>query len=414
MTNPSAPIRENCAGARRPVRFRVEAGAEAGALRVDGAAHGAPGGAAAADAPRGGAPGGAARAGVLLTPHGAVETPAFMPVGTLAAVKTLAPDELRALGAGLILANTYHLYLRPGEDLVREAGGLHRFMNWDGAILTDSGGFQVFSLAGLRRLGPDGVTFRSHLDGSEHCLTPERVVAIQEALGADILMPLDVCPPYPAPRGDVEEAVRLTAAWLERSVRAKTRHDQALFGIVQGGAHPDLRRRSAEAAVALDLPGYAVGGLSVGEPREVLCDVLDATVPLLPADRPRYLMGVGSPDLLLEGVWRGIDLFDCVLPTRMARNGTVWTRAGRLVVRNAACARDFRPLDEGCGCYACRNFTRAYIRHLLRAGETLALRLCTWHNLHFLLDFMRRVREAIRAGTLAEFRRRFHENAVRW
>ncbi len=356
----------------------------------------------------------AARTGVLVTPHGSVETPAFLPVGTRGAVKTLAPDEVRALGAEMILANTYHLYLRPGEEVVRAAGGLHRFMGWPGPILTDSGGFQVFSLAPLRRLCPDGVSFRSHLDGSTHLLTPERVVEVQEALGSDVAMPLDVCPPYPAARGDVEEAVRLTAAWLERSLRARRRPDQALFGIVQGGAHLDLRTRSAAAAVSLDLPGYAVGGLSVGEPREVLLGVLDHTVPLLPADRPRYLMGVGSPDLILEAVWRGVDLFDCVLPTRLARNGTVWTRAGRLVVRNAAYARDFRPLEEGCACYACRHFTRAYIRHLLRAGETLGLRLCTWHNLHFLLDFMRRLREAIRAGALGDFRRAFHERAVRW
>lgn len=359
-------------------------------------------------------PASAARTGILRTPRGDVETPAFLPVGTRAAVKTLTPDEVRSLGAQMILANTYHLYLRPGAEVVREVGGLHRFMGWSGPILTDSGGFQVFSLAALCRVRQDGVTFRSHLDGSEHFLTPERVLAIQEDLGSDVAMPLDVCPPYPAPRADVEEAVRLTAAWLERSARARRRRDQALFGIVQGGAHPDLRARSAAAAVALDLPGYALGGLSVGEPREVLLAVLDATVPLLPADRPRYLMGVGSPDLILEAVWRGVDLFDCVLPTRLARNGAVWTRAGRLVVRNAACARDFRPLDEACGCYACRRFTRAYIRHLLRAGETLALRLCTWHNLHFLLEFMRRLREAIRAGRLADFRRAWRQGAGRW
>ncbi len=357
---------------------------------------------------------GAARTGVMVTGRGLVHTPAFMPVGTLAAVKTLAPDELRAAGAEIILANTYHLYLRPGDAVVREAGGIHRFMAWAGPVLTDSGGFQVFSLAALSRVDEDGVTFRSHIDGSEHRFTPEQVMAIQENLGADIVMPLDVCPPYPASHGEVSEAVRLTQAWAERCVKAQRRTDQALFGIVQGGIHPDLRRRSAEGLLTLDLPGYAIGGLSVGEPKEVLLATLDATVPLLPADRPRYLMGVGSPDLLLEAVWRGVDLFDCVMPTRMARTGTVWTRAGRLVVRNAAYARDFRPLDESCACPVCRTYTRAYIRHLIKCGEVLGLRLCTIHNLHFVISFMADMRRAIAAGSLAAFRRRFWEQAARW
>lgn len=359
-------------------------------------------------------PASAARTGELKTPHGLVETPAFMPVGTRAAVKTLAPDELNRLGAGMILANTYHLYLRPGPETVAEAGGLHRFMGWDGPILTDSGGFQVFSLATLREITPDGVTFRSHLDGSAHLFTPEGVVAVQEALGADVIMPLDICPPFPAPRDEVEEAVRLTAAWAERSVPARRRDDQALFGIVQGGMERDLRVWSARATTALDLPGYAVGGLSVGEPASLLAEVLEWTVPLLPVDRPRYLMGVGSPDLLLEAVWRGVDMFDCVLPTRLARNGTVWTEKGRLVVRNAAYARDHRPLEAGCFCYACADFTRAYIHHLIRTGEMLGPRLCTLHNLHFVFRFMERIREAVREGRLADLRERFRATAARW
>lgn len=353
------------------------------------------------------------RTGIMVTPRGTVETPAFMPVGTMAAVKTLTPGELWSLGARMILANTYHLYLRPGDELIRAAGGIHRFMAWPGPVLTDSGGFQVFSLAALSRVDEGGVTFRSHLDGSRHRFTPELVMAIQANLGSDVAMPLDVCPPYPAAYADVAEAVRLTGAWAERSAAAR-RSDQALFGIVQGGVHADLRERSARALVALDLPGYAVGGLSVGEPKDALAAVLDFTIPLLPADRPRYLMGVGSPDLLLEAVWRGVDLFDCVMPTRMARTGTVWTSGGRLVVRNAAYARDFRPLDEDCACSVCRTYTRAYIRHLLKCGEVLGLRLCTLHNLHFVFRFMDGIRQAIRAGRLADFRRRFHERAARW
>lgn len=355
-----------------------------------------------------------ARNGELVMPRGRVETPAFMPVGTQAAVKGMTAEELWGLGARALLANTYHLFLRPGDELIRDAGGLHRFMNWPGLLLTDSGGFQVFSLAGLRKLGEDGVTFRSHLDGSSRHLTPERVVAIQENLGADIIMQLDVCPPYPASYEEVAEAVRLTQAWAERSLAAHRRPGQALFGIVQGGVYPDLRRRSAEGLVGLDMPGYAIGGLSVGEPRDLLAEALDVTVPLLPEDRPRYLMGVGSPDLILEAVWRGVDLFDCVMPTRIARTGAVWTGEGRLNLRNARYAHDFGPLEEGCACYACRTATRAYIRHLVKAGEILGLRLCTWHNLHFLLRFMEDIRVAIAAGRLAEFRRAFWEKDRRY
>ncbi len=355
-----------------------------------------------------------ARAGVLHTPHGPVQTPVFMPVGTRATVKTMSAEEMGEMGASILLANTYHLYLRPGDDLIKEAGGLHRFMNWPRPILTDSGGFQVFSLAAFRRITPDGVRFRSHLDGSEHYLTPERVMAIEENLGADIVMPLDVCPPYPCSYEDVSKAVDLSAEWARRSVISRSRGDQALFGIVQGGVHPDLRARSAAATVELNLPGYAIGGLSVGEPKELLLGVLDTTVPLLPEGKPRYLMGVGSPDLLLEGVWRGVDMFDCVMPTRMARTGTVYTANGRLVLRNAAYSRDFSPIEEECDCLACRSYTRAYIRHLLKAGEILGLRLCTWHNLSFILRFMNRIREAIMEGRLDELRRRFLEIEARW
>ncbi len=337
-----------------------------------------------------------------------------MPVGTVAAVRTMAPEEVAAAGAAMVLANTYHLYLRPGPELVAEAGGLHAFMGWPGPILTDSGGFQVFSLSALRRVTEEGVLFRSHVDGSEHFLSPEGVMEIQADLGSDVAMPLDVCPPYPASRADVEEAVRLTEAWARRSVAARRRADQALFGIVQGGVHPDLRRRSAAGLLDLDLPGYAVGGLSVGEPKDLLLATLLATVALLPSDRPRYLMGVGSPDLLLEAVAAGVDLFDCVLPTRLARHGTVWTAAGRLNLRNAAYARDLRPLEEGCDCYACRRFSRAYVRHLIKEGEVLGLRLCTWHNLRFVLRFLEEVRTAIRAGRLAALRAAFLARAARW
>ncbi|PZN06777.1 MAG: tRNA guanosine(34) transglycosylase Tgt [Bacillota bacterium] len=353
-----------------------------------------------------------ARTGRLATPHGTVETPVFMPVGTQAAVKTLSPHELRALGAQIILSNTYHLYLRPGSAVVAAAGGLHRFMAWEGPILTDSGGFQVFSLASLREVTADGVRFRSHLDGSEHLFTPELSMAVQRDLGADIIMCFDECLAFPAPYDAVAASVERTTRWARRCHRAwreEGRPDrQALFGIVQGGVYADLRRRSAEALVELDLPGYAVGGLSVGEPAGLTVAVLEAVVPLLPADRPRYLMGVGTPDLILEAVWRGIDMMDCVLPTRMARHGTVFTSEGRLTVRNAAFARDFRPLDPACDCYACRHFTRAYIRHLLKVNETLGMRLTTIHNLRYLHRFMERLRQAVRADRLPEFRAAFY------
>jgi queuine tRNA-ribosyltransferase len=349
---------------------------------------------------------GRARAGLLQTPHGAIPTPCFAPVGTQGTVKALSPQELHDLGATLILANTYHLYLRPGADLVARLGGLHRFMAWDGPILTDSGGFQVFSMAGLRHLSDDGATFRSHLDGSEHTFTPEKVIAIQEKLGADIIMCLDECAP-PLDRAYNEEALERTHLWAVRCRQAQTRSDQALFGIVQGGAFEDLRRESAAFLVNLDFPGYAIGGLSVGESKEQMYRMLDVTVPLLPYDKPRYLMGVGAPEDILEAVARGVDLFDCVLPTRLGRNGAALTSQGRLNLRNAQYSADPAPLEEGCECYACRNFSRAYIRHLVKANEILGLRLLTLHNLHFLLQLMRDVRQAIQSGTFAALREQF-------
>ncbi len=348
-----------------------------------------------------------ARAGILHTPHGDVPTPVFMPVGTQATVKTMSPEELYEIGAAIILSNTYHLYLRPGSDLIRKAGGLHSFMNWDNAILTDSGGFQVFSLGAMRKISEDGVTFRSHHDGSDHFLSPEKVMSIQEDLGADIIMAFDECAPYPADREYIKASLERTTRWAERCLQAKRRYDQALFAIVQGGMFPDLRQESARQLVSLDTPGYAVGGLSVGEPAELMYEMLDATVPLLPREKPRYLMGVGTADYLIEGVARGMDMFDCVLPTRIARNGTVMTRSGYLTVRNRPYADDLRPLEEGCGCYTCSNYTRAYIRHLIKANEIFGFRLTTYHNLYVLIRFMARIRESILEGTFPEVYREF-------
>jgi len=344
-----------------------------------------------------------ARLGRITTPHGEIVTPAFAPVGTQATVKSLDPRDLQELGAELILANTYHLYLRPGAEVVAELGGLHRFMGWPGPILTDSGGFQVFSLAANRRFTDEGVLFRSHIDGSQHLFTPELVIQVQEQLGADIIMCLDECA-EPHDRAYNEQALARTHAWAERCRAAQTRSDQALFGIVQGGIFPDLRVQSAQFLTGLDFPGYAIGGLSVGETKEQMQAMLDITVPLLPADRPRYLMGVGAPEDLLEGVARGIDLFDCVLPTRLARNAALLTRQGRINIRNARFERDPAPLDEECTCYTCRHFSKAYLRHLFKAEELLAYRLATLHNLHFLLQLMRQVRAAIQAGTFQPFR----------
>ena len=352
-----------------------------------------------------------ARAGILHTPHGDFPTPIFMPVGTQASVKTVSPDELRDIGAGIILSNTYHLFLRPGAELIREAGGLHSFMRWDRAILTDSGGFQVFSLGDLRKISEEGVTFRSHIDGSKKFLSPEISIAVQTALGSDIVMAFDECVPYPADHDYAERSLGRTLRWAKRCRAAMARSDQGLFGIVQGGMFKDLRLRSVQALVEMDLPGYAVGGLSVGEPKELMYEILDYTTEHLPPDKPRYLMGVGTPDCLVEGVGRGIDMFDCVFPTRVARNGMAMTWTGRLVMKNREYTSDFRPLEEDCGCYACRNgFTRAYIRHLVRAGEIFGLRLLSLHNLWFLQEFMRRLRQAIIEERFSVFRSDFWRN----
>mgnify|MGYP005840088857 CR=1 FL=1 len=347
-----------------------------------------------------------ARLGVIHTPHGEVPTPAFCPVGTQATVKTLSPHELVELDAHMILSNTYHLYLRPGAEVIARLGGLHRFMGWERAILTDSGGFQVFSLQGLRRVDDEGVTFRSHIDGSEHRFTPERVVEIQEQLGSDIAMVLDECPD-PSDYAYNVEALRRTHLWAERCLQAHTRPDQALFGILQGGIFAELRTESARVLTAMDFPGYAIGGLSVGESKEEMRRILDVVEPLLPKDKPRYLMGVGAPEDLLDGVMQGIDLFDCVLPTRLARNGAVFTSDGRLNLRNAQYREDPRPIEEGCTCYACQHFSRAYLRHLVLAKEILGLRLNTIHNIHFLLRLMERIREALRAGRFLALKEAF-------
>ena len=348
-----------------------------------------------------------ARLGLLKTGHGIVRTPVFMPVGTQATVKTMTPEEVQELGGEIILSNTYHLYLRPGHKLIQEAGGLHHFMNWPGPILTDSGGFQVFSLGPLRKITEEGVVFRSHIDGSEHFFTPEKSIEVQACLGSDIAMAFDECTPYPSSREYTAEAMERTTRWAQRCLAGSLGEGQGLFGIVQGGMFADLRTRSARALAQFDFSGYAIGGLSVGEPKDLMYEMLDHTVPLLPSDKPRYLMGVGSPDCLVEGVMRGVDMFDCVLPTRIARHGSVFTRRGRLVVRNAAYARDFSPLDADCDCYACRHYTRAYIRHLINTGEVLGIRLTTIHNIHFILNLMREIRQAIQDGRMLEYRNDF-------
>lgn len=349
-----------------------------------------------------------ARLGRVHTPHGIIETPTFMPVGTQATVKTMSPEELKSMDAQIILSNTYHLFIRPGHDIVRRAGGLHKFMNWDRPILTDSGGFQVFSLSNMRKITEEGVTFRSHLNGDKLFISPEVAMEIQNALGPDIMMAFDECPPYPAEYDYVKQSLERTTRWAERCLKAHARpEDQALFAIIQGGMFADLRKQSAEQLTAMDFPGYAIGGLSVGESKPLMYEMLDCTVPLMPANKPRYLMGVGSPDALIEGSIRGIDMFDCVLPTRIARNGTTMTSEGRLVIRNAKFADDFSPLDPNCDCYTCRNYTRAYIRHLIKADETFGIRLTTYHNLHFLIQLMKDVRQAIMDDRLLDFRDEF-------
>ncbi len=352
---------------------------------------------------------GRARAGVFHTPHGPIPTPVFAPVGTQATVKGVPPRDLKELKASLVLANTYHLHLRPGDELVRELGGLHEFMGWPGPILTDSGGFQVFSLAEINKIDEDGVTFRSHLDGSKHRLTPESSMAIQENLDADIIMCFDQCA-VPTDRGVLEKSVVRTTDWAKRCREAHPNNSrQALFGIVQGGVYEDLRARSAEALRPLDFPGYAIGGLAVGETKAEMYSALEFTTPMLPENKPRYLMGVGEPEDLLEGVLQGVDIFDCVVPTRLARHSAALTKDGRVNLRNLVHATDKRPLDEGCECYCCQHFSRAYLRHLVRAGEMLGAYLLTIHNIHFLIRHMEAMRSAILNGDLNEYAHAFRQ-----
>jgi queuine tRNA-ribosyltransferase len=348
-----------------------------------------------------------ARAGTLFTPHGAVPTPAFLPVGSQATVKTLTPDDLESLGVMMVLANSYHLYLRPGVETVRASGGLHRFMAWNGPILTDSGGFQVFSLGHLRRLSDDGALFRSHIDGSEHFLTPELAIEVQEGLGADIIMAFDECPAYGGDLGTIRRAAERSYLWAERCLRRHSRSDQALFGIVHGGTFPELRRESARRLTSLDFPGYAIGGLSLGEPKELTQAMLDETIPLLPRERPRYLMGVGSPEDLVECVAHGVDMFDSALPTRLGRNGAFFTRERRLSIGNACFKVEMGPIDPECDCYTCRSFSAAYLHHLFKCRELLGYRLATIHNLRFIVGLMEQARRAIIDGTFAAFRDAF-------
>lgn len=365
-----------------------------------------------------------ARRGKLKTPHGEIQTPIFMPVGTAATVKAMRTEQLEELGAQIILSNTYHLYLRPGHEIIREAGGLHKFMNWNKPILTDSGGFQVFSLGAMRKIREEGVSFRSHIDGSKHMISPEKSIEIQHSLGSDIMMAFDECAPYPADRDYVQNSLQRTTRWLER---CKNYHEefcernggetqspgegvnQSLFGIMQGGMYTDLRRESAERIVEMDLPGYSIGGLSVGEPKELMYEVMDECVDFLPKQKPRYLMGVGSPDCLFEGVERGIDMFDCVLPTRIARHGMAMTSQGRVNIKNAKFERDFSPLDPNCDCYTCRNYSRAYLRHLFKCDEILSSMLMTNHNLHFLVNTMTEIRKSIDEDRFTEYKKEFFD-----
>ena len=356
-----------------------------------------------------------ARRGRVNTPHGPIETPVFMPVGTAGTVKAMKPEEVRDMGAQIILGNTYHLYLRPGHEVVKAAGGLHKFLNWERAILTDSGGFQVFSLGAMRKISEEGVEFRSHIDGSKHMLSPEKSMEIQNALGSDIMMAFDECAPYPADRNYVKNSLERTTRWLKRCKEYhKNTEQQSLFGIMQGGMYKDLRKQSAEEIVELDLPGYAIGGLSVGEPKEIMYEVMDDCVDYLPADKPRYLMGVGSPDCLFEGVERGIDMFDCVLPTRIARHGMAMTSQGRVNIKNAKYERDFTPLDPNCDCYTCRNYSKAYLRHLFKSDEILSSMLMTTHNLHFLVNTMAGIRKAIEEDRFLEYKKEFYDSYGRF
>jgi queuine tRNA-ribosyltransferase len=344
-----------------------------------------------------------ARVGKLTTPHGTIDTPAFMPVGTQGAVKAVTPLQVKEIGAQIILSNTYHLYLRPGTEVIKKAGGLHKFIGWDGPILTDSGGYQVFSLSKLRKIDDEGVTFNSHIDGSEHRLTPEKVVEIESILGSDIMMPLDECVAYPSDKAEAEKAVKRTSKWAKKSKDAFDARSDApgeLFGIVQGGMYKDLRKRSAEEIRSLDFPGYGIGGLSVGEPKDLMIEMLEVSTDNLEYEKPKHLMGVGFPEDIEEAVKHGIDLFDCVIPTRLARHGAFLVSGGKEIIKNAKFETDFSPLEEGCDCYACRNFTRAYIRHLFIANEILPLTLMTIHNLRFVMRLMEDLRRKIAGGTI--------------
>jgi len=349
-----------------------------------------------------------ARRGEVITSHGVFQTPVFMPVGTQATVKAVTVENLKEIGAGIILGNTYHLFVRPGHELIKACGGLHSFMNWDGSILTDSGGFQIFSLKELTKISEEGAAFRSHLDGSRLFLSPEDAIEVQQALGSDIMMCLDTCIPYPASRDETVTSTALTGRWAERCRSAHSSREQLLFGIVQGGMYPELRKESAETMVDIGFDGYAIGGLSVGESKDQMHDMTEATVPHLPDDYPVYLMGVGTPEDLVEGVWRGVDMFDCVMPTRNARNGTLFTSFGKLVIKNARYREDQAPIDNACSCYTCRHYSRAYLRHLFVCREILAYQLNTIHNLHYYVSLMGEIREAIENDRYRAFRDDFY------
>ena len=351
-----------------------------------------------------------ARRGRITTPHGTIETPVFMPVGTQATVKAMKPEDVEKTGAEIILGNTYHLYLRPGADVVEDAGGLHKFMNWKKSILTDSGGFQVFSLGKFRKITEEGVKFKSYLDGSSHMMKPEDSIAVQNSLGSDIMMAFDECIPYPADRNYTRRSLERTTRWLERCIKANKNPDrQALFGIMQGGMYQDLRKQSADEITQFDLPGYSIGGLSVGEPKELFLEVLDYSTDFLPENKPRYLMGVGTPDYLFEGVERGVDMFDCVLPTRLARHGVAMTSHGNISIKNAVHERSWIPLDSECDCYVCRNYTRGYIRHLFKNDEILSSMLLSEHNVHFLVNTMAKIRKSIEEDNFAEFKKELYD-----
>lgn len=349
-----------------------------------------------------------ARLGRLTTPHGVIDTPAFMPVGTAGTVKGVTPEEVRDSGAQIILGNTFHLYLRPGTDVINKFGGLHKFMGWDGPILTDSGGYQVFSLAKLRKITSDGVIFQSPLDGSEHLFTPEGVIGIQEIIGSDIIICLDECIPYPSSYEYAKDSTDLTIQWARRSKKVYSSTDKGLFGVVQGGYYKELREYCARELIETGFDGYAIGGVSVGEPKEMMYTVMDQVTPVLPWDKPRYLMGVGHPDDIIEGVARGIDMFDCVVPTRHGRRGHLYTRGGHIIIKNACYKDDESPVEEGCKCYTCSKYSRAYLRHLLMSGEILGLRLNTIHNLHYFGRFMQEIRDAITEGKLLQLREEFY------